>query len=575
MSIRLSLATVLVLPQVFGVACGSSTSESPTDGSAFADAGHLPKGGDATSETGPTCVPGSTCTSPDTCEDGGKASACGSHADRDAASGSDSASGHDAGGGPASDPFPRTFLRVIGDPLSAVSASNTLAGVPFSTLVAEYNAVDINPYLGTEGSIGDSWASVIKGWKSAATANGVALRAFLYSGGGAPDFAANSTYKWLPNAFSAANMWTYSTTTGPFGSSHTVGYSSGGGQIQSYWQISSDDIQTIPDATINGIATAPGLVGANVWQAYAQYYYDVFVNGLAASKYNESASYAANPDLDGIEYDNATPTARYVPVAGNWFGFTKAVSGYNASTTTAMMKGWAKLIATMKSINPSFLNFGNAGEGLFPGYDVIDPSMSGTWDLTLAEGTFGESYSSETTQSSPGSFMAQLIFAEGLVNLTTGTMVIGSYGFPGGTPFSGSAQSSWTVQQWQGTRMEFACAMMRNWHFAPSGANHPGNAMLFDEQVQEGNHGWLSAGTQRLDPPQSAAWSNGVWRRRFPNGWVLWNPRANGPRTVIIPSTLCRIRTRGYGDSTVNTGGCGATSVKLEDADGLFLIGTG
>jgi hypothetical protein len=341
MSIRLSLATVLVLPQVFGVACGSSTSESPTDGSAFADAGHLPKGGDATSETGPTCVPGSTCTSPDTCEDGGKASACGSHADRDAASGSDSASGHDAGGGPASDPFPRTFLRVIGDPLSAVSASNTLAGVPFSTLVAEYNAVDINPYLGTEGSIGDSWASVIKGWKSAATANGVALRAFLYSGGGAPDFAANSTYKWLPNAFSAANMWTYSTTTGPFGSSHTVGYSSGGGQIQSYWQISSDDIQTIPDATINGIATAPGLVGANVWQAYAQYYYDVFVNGLAASKYNESASYAANPDLDGIEYDNATPTARYVPVAGNWFGFTKAVSGYNASTTTAMMKGWA------------------------------------------------------------------------------------------------------------------------------------------------------------------------------------------------------------------------------------------
>jgi hypothetical protein len=36
-----------------------------------------------------------------------------------------------------------------------------------------------------------------------------------------------------------------------------------------------------------------------------------------------------------------------------------------------------------------------------------------------------------------------------------------------------------------------------------------------------------------------------VWRRRFPNGWILANPRGNGAQTVTIPSTLCRIVTRG------------------------------
>jgi hypothetical protein len=476
----------------------------------------------------------------------------------------------------ASDPFPRTFLRVIGQPQSATSSGNTLAGVPFATVVAQYNGVDFNPYLGSEGSIGRSWASVIQGWKSAASANGITLRAFLYSGGGAPDFASDSSYKWLPNAFTAANMWTYTTTSGPFGMSNPVGYTNGGGQIQNYWQISTDDVQRLPNTTINGAATPSSLVGANVWQTYAQYYYDVFVNGLAESKYHESASYAPNPYLDGIEYDNATPSARYVPKAGNWFGFSQSVSGYNATTTTVIMKGWANLISTMKSIAPNFLNFGNAGEGLFPGYDAIDSSMSAKWDLSLAEGTFGKSYSAETT--GPGSFMAQLIFAESIVNMNKGTIVIGSYGFPGGRSFSGSAQSSWDSQDWQGMRMEFACAMMRNWHFAPSGGNTPSNSMLFDEQVQGGVYGWLSAGTQRLDPPQGAAWSNGVWRRRFPNGWVLWNPRGNGTQTVTIPSTLCRIKTRGYGDSNVNSGACGATSVTLQDdnnGDGLFLVGTG
>ena len=149
--------------------------------------------------------------------------------------------------------------------------------------------------------------------------------------------------------------------------------------------------------------------------------------------------------------------------------------------------------------------------------------------------------------------MQGLIAAEASL-ASGGTLVFHQVGGPDGDNDLTGNQSGWGAAQWQAVRFGFAAAMQRNWHYALScGQGDYGSLGLMDEQVQtvngKANYGWLSAGTQRLDPPQSAAWSNGVWRRRFPDGWVLWNPRGNGAQTVTIPSTLCRIKTRGYGNS--------------------------
>jgi hypothetical protein len=74
------------------------------------------------------------------------------------------------------------------------------------------------------------------------------------------------------------------------------------------------------------------------------------------------------------------------------------------------------------------------------------------------------------------------------------------------------------------------------------------------------------------DLRQKTAWSNGVWRRRFENGWVLWNPERNGVRTVNLGQTMRRLQGRaGYSDTAVNNGAT-VTSVTLQDRDGLVLL---
>jgi hypothetical protein len=63
-----------------------------------------------------------------------------------------------------------------------------------------------------------------------------------------------------------------------------------------------------------------------------------------------------------------------------------------------------------------------------------------------------------------------------------------------------------------------------------------------------------------------------VYRRRFQNGWVLWNPRGNGVRTVSLGQTMRKLQGRsGFSDTTVNNG-AQVTSVTLQDRDGLVLL---
>ena len=136
---------------------------------------------------------------------------------------------------------------------------------------------------------------------------------------------------------------------------------------------------------------------------------------------------------------------------------------------------------------------------------------------------------------------------------------------------------------------------MRNAYWAPGvGAN---NVLWWGDELGQpttSGAGWLSKGTQRLDPPQTGPATqvtltgtgnvSGVYVRRLPNGWVIWNPYGNGSVTITnIPTTLFHIADPFGGQSGVNTGAqVSGGSVTLGDTissqscgDGLFLIGTG
>jgi hypothetical protein len=478
--------------------------------------------------------------------------------------------------GPASDPFPRTLSAMTGGDFALYYSGNTTAGVPTATVASESNIMLMSAYLGVEKSYG-SYASLMSRWKAAAAANGIKLRVFMYTWGQWFQYSNPASYPWLTNAFDSSSMWAY-TSAGGSGTTDLLPYGATGDAGNSSLQITPDNKQTLSSSyKYNGKTGV--LAGYNVWDLYAQYFYDVFVNGLAVSKYGEAAGFVPNPYVDGIILDNTTPVPGVTPAT--WLGLGTEPVGRTAQTIALVQQGQARLANAFRALNPNYLVLANSAFASVytdPGF-AVDPSNKGLWNVLFSEGTIGYSWSIESwANSPPGDWMKGLIAAEATV-APNGTLVLNQTGGPGGVNDLGGNQSSWGATQWQAVRFGFAAAMQRNWHYALVCGQSSGNPGLMDEQVQtvngKPNYGWLSAGTQRLDPPQSAAWSDGVWRRRFPNGWVLWNPRGNGAQTVTIPSTLCRIKTRGYGNASVNNGACGATSVTLQDADGLFLIGTG
>ena len=460
--------------------------------------------------------------------------------------------------GPASDPFPRAYLLAIG---GDVEDLNTAA---FRSVVQYYNAVEVGTYLGAEQGIGATYPAMFSSWKSLATTKGGHLRALIYTIGFGIWPVGQGSFPWLVDAVSAAHMYLYDTY--PPGSPVYLANQPSSGIIQT--QLSS--------AGTNLTVTAP-LTGMSFWQTYNQYFYDVLVQGLAQTKYSEHLGLAANPSCDGLKYDQQTP---YPYSAGAWD--QQDTTSYPAWTTNyaypaivaSVQQGQAKYSTTLKAIDPHMLVVGNTNYGYFNADITLDPSNVGIYDYAYAEGQIGDAFAAENYGTA--TLMSRMTAGEAQMS-SIGTMVLGQNGLPNNGGFPTLPQSGWTSADWQGYRYGFAFSQMRNWHWGPTNNDYDANAVLmFDELYQGGTTGWLSAGKQRLDPPQSAAWSNGVWRRRFPNGWILANPRGNGVQTVTVPTTLSRIVARGFSDAAVNTGDVVTSGkVTLQDGDGLFLIGSG
>lgn len=499
-----------------------------------------------------------------------------------------------AGYAPNTLPYPRTYLNMVHyDSGIYLSTTNTNAGVPLSTVVAQSNGIAIGPFLAIEesGNLNETLESLFSGWKSAASTNGVTLKCFNYISPNAPTFnsAGGNWYPWYNNAVIFASMFAYTSASGS-GTTDLLPYS--GAPDQSYLQTCLTNAQTL-SASYSQNGKTGVLAGASAWFLPAQYFVDVYYNGLATSKYGEANAPAANSEIDGFFQDNSAPVAPRTDsgIAATWNGVGTAPVLLTSSTQKQYQEGLAALFGAFRAAQCMLvLSNGANGAVYFANGDIsaLAPALETTVDLAFTEAAIGASFSLETFHNTtPGEWMTPMIQGENVLT-EGGVIILHQVGGPGGAGGLTGNQSGWGSAQWQYCRFGIAAACMRNWWYALNcGVGAYNSVGLLDEEMQivsgSKNWGWLSAGTQRLDPPQSVAWSNGVWRRRFPNGWVLWNPRGNGQQTVSVTNTLARIKHRtdgpggtGWGDSSVNngqtiTGG----SVTLNDADGLFLIGTG
>jgi hypothetical protein len=82
---------------------------------------------------------------------------------------------------------------------------------------------------------------------------------------------------------------------------------------------------------------------------------------------------------------------------------------------------------------------------------------------------------------------------------------------------------------------------------------------------------WLLG--QAIDPWRTGPWSNGVWKREYQNGIVLWNPKLNGQQTVSLSGLDNLKYILGSQDPTINNGASVTNgSVTLNDRDGLILL---
>jgi hypothetical protein len=122
---------------------------------------------------------------------------------------------------------------------------------------------------------------------------------------------------------------------------------------------------------------------------------------------------------------------------------------------------------------------------------------------------------------------------------------------------------------YQAHRYGLTSTLMDNGYYAvmAPGQNRP----EFDEFFGGKDHSASKLGYLGYpkNPPQTSAWSQGLYRREFDKGLVLVNPKGNGTRTVSVGSGWRRID--GSQDPKHNNGQS-ATSVTLKEQDGIILL---
>lgn len=177
----------------------------------------------------------------------------------------------------------------------------------------------------------------------------------------------------------------------------------------------------------------------------------------------------------------------------------------------------------------------------------------GVVHLALIERLMGKSWSTETW----GGFAPALAWYRALMKnvLEPGGVMVDTF-LP-------------SLTDYRAMRYAFALTLLDDGYFSINGdEGGTYNAVpWFDEFDLAGTAStkWLGAA---VDPPPTAPFEKGVWRRRFEHGMAVVNPKGNGVQTVGIEPGYRRIAGK---QSPVNDG-TPVTTLTLNDRDGILLV---
>jgi hypothetical protein len=425
------------------------------------------------------------------------------------------------------------------------------AGTAWQTWAGKFQVNIVSDYIGLEQSMGETMSAVFASVKAHGTENGIAPKCLIYTidetapstrGGPAPT---NDTYLKLWDAIEANNWWLRASW--PAGAIEVNFYATSLAQVN------------------NGVDTTADGSGRHAMQYFSWYWNQVLIEGNAVSL-GESMPIAPNPNCDGLFHDNQFWTPR---VSGDWLenGTTQTASSVGGSGNPVLnpviQQGHAQAIVAERAYDPKLINMGNC-DWFADSSSTIDPSCAGLYDAQLLEAAIGESYSVEE-YAGFNQLMTNMIAAEPLL-VPGGFSLMGQYNASGTNAWP-SSQSTWNASHYQAMRYGLCTALQRGYYYgAESGT--PATLWYFDEYDggSVGKVGYLGA---PVDPPQTAAWQKGVWRRGYANGTAYVNPKGNGAQTIALGTTEYHIR--GSQQAAVNTG-ASATSITLEDRDGVILL---
>ena len=254
--------------------------------------------------------------------------------------------------------------------------------------------------------------------------------------------------------------------------------------------------------------------------------------------------YQPNTAIDGFFTDNFSVQ----PLADGDYN----EDGTTDSASNATVGGWwrdglRRHITTLSSLmaNSSKYQLGNIGDWGLP--TASYPEYTNLLNGGVLEGFIGKPYSPENNSWTDMLGRYRKVMA---AVIAPKLLVFSEWG---------------ALTDYQTLRYGLASCMMDDGYFSfTDNAAGYGSTPLFDEYK-------VSLGYP-TDPPPTAAWSNGVWRRNFQNGIVLVNPRGNNNNMAVTVQIEPGYKHfSGTQDSTTNNG-LAVTSVTLQPRDGVILI---
>lgn len=292
------------------------------------------------------------------------------------------------------------------------------------------------------------------------------------------------------------------------------------------------------------------------------YLRDMYVLGAGAY----SGAHAPNPYLDGFFHDNVWMGPRK-PADWNCDGVSE--SHNSAVVSESWRQGYREAVQAFRAALPNLKIVGNDYEYNYfdapPYVPFPDPILQGVYDGGMQELVTGVPWSPEVYRT--GSALLEGIAKNAAMHADTTFQILNAW-----------RPREFSTTNYQDFRHFFALALCGSDGYAAysdmygvgSTTGFNGTARWFDE--------YDNAGSQRhylgeaIDPVCKTPWAQGVFRRRFTNGWVLWNPRGNGTQTLTLGRTMKKIQGRnGFSDLSVNNGAT-VTTITLPARDGIVLL---